>query len=101
MGNQELLEYFPDYRVVKGCQSYGPEKHRGIGVLIFESFALGYIEADLLREKFEIQGTDRVAWHKDKGGNLFYSGPGGKRQLYGFMATKEDLDNFNRHSIGL
>ncbi|KAH7848678.1 hypothetical protein Vadar_006038 [Vaccinium darrowii] len=42
------------------------------------------------------QGTDRDAW--DHHPVLFY--PGGKRQLYGYMAEKQDLDLFNKHCNG-
>ncbi|KAL5993234.1 hypothetical protein ACLOJK_014157 [Asimina triloba] len=96
MGNQELLEYFKEYDAVKARQSYGPRGHRGIGVLIFEATALGYMEAARLHKHFIKQGTDREAWERRR--VLLY--PGGKRQLYGFMASKEDMDNFNLHSQG-
>lgn len=67
-----------------------------MSVLIFETSARGYFEADRLHKHFIEQGTDRNAW--DRRRVLFY--PGGKRQLYGFMATKEDLDFFNQHMQG-
>ncbi|KAI3715325.1 hypothetical protein L6452_22304 [Arctium lappa] len=96
MGNQELLEYFGSYEAVRARHSYGPKGHRGMSLLIFESSAVGYTEAERLSKHFEHQGTDRDAW--DHRRNLFY--PGGKRQLYGYMATKRDLDVFNQHSPG-
>ncbi|KVH93617.1 protein SUPPRESSOR OF GENE SILENCING 3 [Cynara cardunculus var. scolymus] len=96
MGNQELLDYFGSYAAVKARHSYGPKGHRGMSLLIFESTAVGYTEAERLSKHFEHQGTDRDAW--DHRRNLFY--PGGKRQLYGYMATKRDLDVFNQHSPG-
>ncbi|XP_047311589.1 protein SUPPRESSOR OF GENE SILENCING 3-like [Impatiens glandulifera] len=96
MGNPELLEYFKEYAAVKARHSYGPQGHRGMSVLIFESSAMGYIEADRLTTHFIEQGTDREAWGRNP--VRFY--PGGKRQLYGFMAEKGDLDNFNQHCQG-
>ncbi|CAK7328573.1 unnamed protein product [Dovyalis caffra] len=96
MGNQELLDYFSGYAAVKARHSYGPQGHRGMSILIFESSARGYLEAERLHKHFSDQGTDRNAW--DRRRILFYQG--GKRQLYGYMALKEDLDLFNQHSQG-
>ncbi|XP_038997751.1 protein SUPPRESSOR OF GENE SILENCING 3-like [Hibiscus syriacus] len=96
MGNQELLDYFSSYVAVRARHSYGPQGHRGMSVLVFESTARGYLEAERLHKHFAEQGTHRDAW--DRRRVLFY--PGGKRQLYGYMATKEDLDSFNQHSQG-
>lgn len=97
MGNQELVEYFSPYLPVKARHSYGPQGHRGMSVLIFEPSAKGYLDAERLHKHFIEQRTDRDAWNR-VGRNLFY--PGGKRQLYGFMALKEDLDIFNQHMQG-
>ncbi|GMI92843.1 SUPPRESSOR OF GENE SILENCING 3 [Hibiscus trionum] len=96
MGNQELLDYFSSYAAAKARHSYGPQGHRGMSLLIFESTARGYLEAERLHKHFADQGTDREAWERRR--VLFY--PGGKRQLYGYMASKEDLDSFNQHSQG-
>ncbi|KAK9078488.1 hypothetical protein SSX86_002545 [Deinandra increscens subsp. villosa] len=96
MGNPELLDYFGSYEAVKARHSYGPKGHMGMSVLIFESSAVGYTEAERLSKHFESEGTDRVAWESHP--ILFY--PGGKRRLYGFMATKEDMKIFNKHSRG-
>ena len=96
MGNPELLDYFSGYAAVKSRHSYGPQGHRGMSILIFESSARGYLEAERLHKHFAEQGTDRNAW--DRRRVLFYQG--GKRQLYGYMALKEDLDLFNQHSHG-
>ncbi|GMI81161.1 SUPPRESSOR OF GENE SILENCING 3 [Hibiscus trionum] len=96
MGNQELLDYFSSYAAAKARHSYGPQGHRGMSLLIFESTARGYLEAERLHKHFSDQGTDREAWERRR--VLFY--PGGKRQLYGYMATKEDIDIFNQHSQG-
>ncbi|CAB4278639.1 unnamed protein product [Prunus armeniaca] len=96
MGNQELLDYFSSYVAVRARHSYGPRGHRGMSILIFEASARGYLEAERLHKHFTEQGTDRDAW--DHRRVLFHSG--GRRQLYGYMAVKEDLDIFNQHSQG-
>ncbi|KAF5469669.1 hypothetical protein F2P56_013724 [Juglans regia] len=98
MGNQELLDYFSSYAAIKARHSYGPQGHRGMSVLIFEASARGYLEAERLHKHFAEQGTDRDAWEHRRTRVLFYQG--GKRQLYGYMAVKEDLDTFNYHSQG-
>ncbi|KAI4330080.1 hypothetical protein MLD38_028388 [Melastoma candidum] len=96
MGNQELLDCFHNYAAVKARHSYGPQGHRGMSVLIFESNPKGYLEAERLHKHFIEQGTDRYAWeHRHV---LFH--PGGKRQLYGFLPGEEDLEIFNKHSPG-
>ncbi|KAG5041358.1 hypothetical protein GLYMA_05G198500v4 [Glycine max] len=97
MGNQELLNYFSAYDAVKARHAYGPQGHRGLSVLIFEASAIGYLEAERLHKHFAEQGTDRDAWFSHHR-RLFL--PGGRRQLYGYMAIKEDLDFFNRHCQG-
>ncbi|KAL3614776.1 Protein SUPPRESSOR OF GENE SILENCING [Castilleja foliolosa] len=97
MGNQELLEYFSAFAAVRSRHSYGPKGHRGMSVLIFEALAVGYVEAERLNKHFENSGRDRLAWERNNR-VLFYAG--GKRQLYGYMAAKHDMDNFNYHSLG-
>ncbi|AES63340.1 putative XS domain-containing protein [Medicago truncatula] len=94
MGNQELLDCFSDYGALKARHSYGPHGHRGMSVLIFEPSVAGYLESVQLYKHFKEQGRDREAWDRCK--NPFV--PGGKRQLYGYMASREDLDVFNKHS---
>ncbi|XWS55214.1 hypothetical protein CRYUN_Cryun10bG0155500 [Craigia yunnanensis] len=96
MGNQELLNYFSSYAAVKARHSYGPQGHQGMSVLIFESSAAGYLEAARLHKHFKEQGRDRDAWDCSRVPFC----PGGKRQLYGYIAMKEDLDIFNRHTQG-
>ena len=96
MGNQELLDYFSTYAAAKARHSYGPQGHRGMSVLIFEASASGYLEAERLHKHFAEQGTDKDSWFSRP---ILYL-PGGNRQLYGYMATKEDMDFFNRHSQG-
>ncbi|XP_021734731.1 protein SUPPRESSOR OF GENE SILENCING 3 homolog [Chenopodium quinoa] len=97
MGNQELLDYCKGYAAVKAKHSYGPKGHRGISVLIFESSATGFDEAERLHRHFQRQGTGRSEWNNSRKA-LFCAG--GKRQLYGFLARKDDLDEFDKHSQG-
>ncbi|GAB2287188.1 Protein SUPPRESSOR OF GENE SILENCING [Dionaea muscipula] len=97
MGNQELLDYFSSYRAEKARHSYGPQGHRGMSVLIFESSAVGYLEAERLHKHFLGQGTGRDAWNNPRR-QLFFTA--GKRQLYGFLALKEDIEIFNQHCQG-
>lgn len=96
MGSQELLEHFSSFPALKAQHSYGPQGHRGLSVLIFESSALGYLEAERLHQNFWEQRLDRFAWNSCTNEVL----PGGERQLYGFMAVIEDLDFFNQHCQG-
>ncbi|KAK8945579.1 hypothetical protein KSP40_PGU003185 [Platanthera guangdongensis] len=96
MGNQELLEYFNTYEVVKARHSYGPNGHRGMSVLIFEASAMGYFEAERLHKQFSDEGRDRDSWERHP---VLFS-PGGQRQLYGFLASKDDVIMFNKHSHG-
>ncbi|KAL8166280.1 hypothetical protein V2J09_007779 [Rumex salicifolius] len=96
MGNQELVNYFSNYSPVKARHSYGPQGHRGISLLLFESSVVGYLEAERLHKHFLEQGTGRDAWEKRR--NLFCSG--GRRQLYGCLATKDDVQFFNQHCQG-
>ncbi|XP_050364361.1 protein SUPPRESSOR OF GENE SILENCING 3 [Argentina anserina] len=97
MGNQELLDYFSSYSAVRARHSYGPHGHRGMSLLIFEASARGYFEAERLHRHFIEQRTDRDAWHRASRA-LFHSG--GQRQLYGYMAMKDDMEIFNQHSQG-
>ena len=98
MGNQELFDYFSDYAAVKARQSYGPKGHRGVSVLIFEDTATGYSEAERLHMRFAKQGRGRNAWNSPDRVSIL---PGGKRQLYGYLAMKKDLDEFDQHCHGL
>ncbi|WOL14274.1 hypothetical protein Cni_G23054 [Canna indica] len=97
MGNQELLDYFRSYDPVKARHSYGPTGHRGMSVLIFETTAMGYLAAERLDKHFAEQGTDRDAWNQPH--PVVFSA-GGKRQLYGYLARKDDMDFFNQHCQG-
>ncbi|RHN70043.1 putative XS domain-containing protein [Medicago truncatula] len=99
MGNQELLDYFSSYAAVRARHSYGPNGHRGMSVLMFEASASGYLEAERLHKHFTDQGTNRETWFSNhRSSNLFL--PGGNRQLFGYMAAKDDLEFFNRHCQG-
>jgi hypothetical protein len=97
MGNQELLDYFGEYAATKARHAYGPSGHRGMSVLIFESSAVGYMEAERLHKHFVNQGKDRNAWQLN---NKVRFVPGGKRLLFGFLASKEDMEAFNKHCHG-
>lgn len=94
MGNKELLECFKAYKPIKAKQSYGPKGHRGISLLIFEDSAVGYLEADRLQMDFLKEARGRADW--DRRGTVTQPA-GGKRTLYGYMAKKEDMENFNKH----
>jgi len=96
MGNKELLEYFKGYKAMKARHAYGPKGHRGMSVLIFEESAMGYLEAERLQKQFLKEGRGKDDWERRR--VLFY--PGGKRILYGYFATKEEMEIFNRHSKG-
>ncbi|CAN6475416.1 unnamed protein product [Victoria cruziana] len=94
MGNQELFEYFQGYDAKKARHAYGPRGHRGTSVLIFDSSAMGYVEAERLNKHFADECRDRTAWER----STFI--PGGKRVLYGYLATKSDMEYFNQHHSG-
>ncbi|XP_062202460.1 protein SUPPRESSOR OF GENE SILENCING 3 homolog isoform X2 [Phragmites australis] len=96
MGNQELLEYFDKYSVTKAHHSYDPSGHCGMSALIFESSAVGYMMAERLHKHFAVQGKDRNAWQICRDSLV----PGVNRQLYGYLANKEDMETFNRHCEG-
>ncbi|KAK2442915.1 protein SUPPRESSOR OF GENE SILENCING [Trifolium repens] len=97
MANQELLDYFISYAAQRARHSYGPQGHQGMSVLIFEASAGGYLEAERLHKHFTEQRTDKEAWFSNR--RILFL-PGGNRQLYGYMATEEDLEFFNRHCQG-
>jgi len=99
MGNQELLDYFSSYAAVKARHSYGPKGHRGMSVLMFEASASGYLEAERLHKHFSDQGTNKEAWFSNRRNSMLHL-PGGDRQLFGYMAAKDDLEFFNRHCQG-
>lgn len=96
IGDQELLDYFSSYDAVKAQHSYGPQGHRGMSVLIFEGSAVGYLEAERLHKHFSDEGTDRDAWEHRR--VLFLRD--GRRQLYGYIACKKDMNSFNQNSQG-
>ncbi|GLJ47294.1 hypothetical protein SUGI_0998700 [Cryptomeria japonica] len=96
MGNKELLDYFKGYKAMKARHAYGPKGHRGMSVLIFEETAMGYLEAERLHRHFLKEGRGKDDWERRK--ILFH--PGGQRVLYGYYATNEEMEIFNRHSKG-
>ncbi|CAN8277352.1 unnamed protein product [Cochlearia groenlandica] len=96
MGNTELMDYFNNYQAIRARHAYGPQGHRGMSLLIFESTATGYFEAERLDKELAEQGLDRDAWNRRRS----YQGASGVRQLFGYLATKQDLDVFNQHSQG-
>lgn len=97
MGNKELLDLFKDYNVIKARHAYGPQGHRGMSVVIFADSPTGYMNAEHLVNHFKDSRRGREHW--DHPGKLKFH-PGGDRILYGYMATAEDMDIFNRHSSG-
>ncbi|KAL8159139.1 hypothetical protein V2J09_000676, partial [Rumex salicifolius] len=96
MGVQELLDYFNSYAAVKTRHLYGPEGHQGISLLIFENSTVGYIEAERLHKHFLELGTGREAWEQWSK----FSDDGGRHRLFGYLATKDDVELFNQHSRG-
>lgn len=99
MGNKELEEHFADFKyVTKRKHAYGPDGHRGMSILIFDTRHEGYDEAMRLNVLFRDENRGRNAWLR-KGPGLKI-GPDGKRLLHGWLATMEDMANFNQHFKG-
>ncbi|OMO83719.1 hypothetical protein CCACVL1_11247 [Corchorus capsularis] len=94
--DKELREVLNSFEYDRVRHSYDSNGHRGMSVLIFKETAKAYIEAKRLDKHFADQGADRKAW--DLWGHLPH--PGGKRQLYGYMALEKDLVEFNTKSKG-
>lgn len=97
MGNKELLDLFKKHNPVKARHAYGPQGHRGISILIFAESPTGYYNAQRLETQFMEARRGKDNW--DAAGKLLFQ-PGGDRILYGYMATADDLETFNRHSKG-
>ena len=97
MGNKELVDMFKDYNPLKPRHAYGPLGHRGMSLLIFSDSPAGYHDAVRLGDHFVNLRRGRDDWKRPS--KLIFR-PGGNRILYGYLAVKEDLDIFNRHSKG-
>lgn len=97
MGNKELLDLFKKHNPVKARHAYGPQGHRGISILIFPESPTGYYDSQRLDKHFRDALRGRDHWYSQ--GKVLFQ-PGGDRILYGYMATAEDLDVFNKHSKG-
>jgi hypothetical protein len=97
MGNKELVDMFRDYNPLKPRHAYGPLGHRGMSLLIFSDSPAGYHDAVRLGNHFVNTRRGRDDWNRPS--KLIFR-PGGNRILYGYLAVKEDLDIFNRHSKG-
>ncbi|GJV00422.1 protein suppressor of gene silencing 3 [Tanacetum coccineum] len=96
MGPEKLLEYHKSSGAVQARHAFGPEGHKGISVLIFDTSAEGYAKAQLLSKKYECQSIGRANW--DHNPSLFHHSD--SRQLYGYLATVEDLEDFNQDLPG-
>ena len=99
MGNKELLDIFKDYSPMKARHAYGPQGHRGMSVVIFAESPTGYFNAERLAKEFSYSQKGRGNWEKP-GKMIFYPDGERKRILYGYMATAEDMEIFNKHSAG-
>nr|XP_024375951.1 protein SUPPRESSOR OF GENE SILENCING 3 homolog isoform X3 [Physcomitrium patens]PNR54016.1 hypothetical protein PHYPA_007692 [Physcomitrium patens] len=97
MGNKELVDMFKDYNPLKPRHAYGPQGHRGMSLLIFPDSPIGYHDAVRLATHFANSRRGRDDWQRP--GKILFK-PGGERILYGYLAIKDDLDIFNRHSRG-
>lgn len=100
MGNKELLDMFNSYNPMKARHAYGPQGHRGMSVVIFAESPSGYFNAERLAKEFWNSQKGRKNW-ENPGKIIFHPGVDRKRTLYGYMATAEDMEIFNRHSAGI
>jgi hypothetical protein len=98
MGNEELLEIFKDLNPVKARHAYGPQGHRGISMLIFAESPTGYYNAQRLETQFNEDRRGKSNW--EAAGKLLFQ-PGGDRILYGYLATPDEIEIFNKHSKGI
>ncbi|GAB2213552.1 hypothetical protein Droror1_Dr00017862 [Drosera rotundifolia] len=91
IGNEELLDHFNSYHPVKARNSYDPVGNLDMNVLVLESSAAGYLDAERLHNHLIKQEMGRDALNNPHR-KLFCSG--GKHQLYDFLAMKEDEEVF-------
>ncbi|CAN6458689.1 unnamed protein product [Victoria cruziana] len=96
MRNEVLQELFKGYKVRNAKNAYGPGGHRGLALLRFDSSAVGFLEAERLHKHFSKERRGRAEWESPHA-RMFSMG---KRVLYGYLASKEDMDFFNKHSKG-
>lgn len=97
MGNPELLDHFKEYNPLKARHAYGPQGHRGMSIVLFADSPAGYYDAQRLDRAFREARRSRDDWYRQS--KAIFE-PGGQRILYGYMATKEDIELFNRHGRG-
>ncbi|CAI5494944.1 unnamed protein product [Closterium sp. Naga37s-1] len=98
MGSPELREQFADYKcIVKTKHAYGPQGHRGISALVFDSSPDGFQEAERLAQQFEREGRGRLGFTRRL---VPLEDQSGKKNLFGYFATQQDVTDFNRFGKG-
>ncbi|GBG78421.1 hypothetical protein CBR_g26449 [Chara braunii] len=101
MGSNELRPLFKQYVIEKEKHSYGPDGHRGMSALEFESTPAGYLAALDLDEHFRNEGKGRKEWESARrvlSGSV--NNDGSQKNLFGYLATEKDITEFNRHCSG-
>ncbi|CAI7754480.1 unnamed protein product, partial [Closterium sp. NIES-53] len=94
MGSYELRQHFAQFKlIVKTKHAYGPQGHRGMSILVFDATPDGFKEAERLAQQFEREGRGRVELTRRSAPLVDRSG---KRNLFGYLATQQDVDEFNR-----
>ncbi|GFP80296.1 protein suppressor of gene silencing 3 [Phtheirospermum japonicum] len=74
--------------------SFGPWGHKNLSMVVFEASLARRALTEELSNTFKIEGRDRVACERPlgRGGQL-------QRHFYGYMAEKQNMDDFNRYPI--